>query len=194
MNQTFLATNFADLHGFFLFKSGARNWEKKRICLGYVFFWREGRDSNIISSMEARDWKIKTHLCRCVLLWWEGRDSNIISSMEARDWKIKTHLCRCVLLWREGRDSNPRLVLPSTHLAGEPIQPLWHLPGLIDDLRLQIDDTNRKSKIVNRKSSGGSGIRTHVGVTQTCFQDMRLQPLGHPSTKLRSLEAGKILP
>ena len=30
--------------------------------------------------------------------------------------------------------------------------------------------------------SGGSGIRTHVGVTQTCFQDMRLQPLGHPST------------
>lgn len=28
---------------------------------------------------------------------------------------------------------------------------------------------------------GGSGIRTHVGVTQTCFQDMRLQPLGHPS-------------
>ena len=29
--------------------------------------------------------------------------------------------------------------------------------------------------------SGGSGIRTHVGVTQTCFQDMRLQPLGHPS-------------
>ena len=41
--------------------------------------------------------------------------------------------------------------------------------------------------IANLKSSnlksqgGGSGIRTHVGVTQTCFQDMRLQPLGHPS-------------
>jgi hypothetical protein len=31
--------------------------------------------------------------------------------------------------------------------------------------------------------SGGSGIRTHVGVTQTCFQDMRLQPLGHPSRR-----------
>ncbi len=31
------------------------------------------------------------------------------------------------------------------------------------------------------KGGGGSGIRTHVGVTQTCFQDMRLQPLGHPS-------------
>ena len=32
---------------------------------------------------------------------------------------------------------------------------------------------------------GGSGIRTHVGVTQTCFQDMRLQPLGHPSRRKR---------
>src|SRR5690242_1605843 len=32
------------------------------------------------------------------------------------------------LLWRGGQDSNLRLVLPSTHLAGEPIQPLWHLP------------------------------------------------------------------
>jgi len=31
-------------------------------------------------------------------------------------------------LWRGGQDSNLRLVLPSTHLAGEPIQPLWHLP------------------------------------------------------------------
>ncbi len=30
-------------------------------------------------------------------------------------------------------------------------------------------------------AGGGSGIRTHVGVTQTCFQDMRLKPLGHPS-------------
>jgi hypothetical protein len=30
---------------------------------------------------------------------------------------------------------------------------------------------------------GGSGIRTHVGVTQTCFQDMRLKPLGHPSKR-----------
>src|SRR5690349_20643737 len=29
--------------------------------------------------------------------------------------------------------------------------------------------------------SGGSGIRTHVGLHQTCFQDMHLQPLGHPS-------------
>jgi hypothetical protein len=32
-------------------------------------------------------------------------------------------------------------------------------------------------------NGGGSGIRTHVGVTQTCFQDMRLQPLGHPSRR-----------
>ena len=30
--------------------------------------------------------------------------------------------------WRGGRDSNPRPSYPGTHLAGEPIQPLWHLP------------------------------------------------------------------
>ena len=45
--------------------------------------------------------------------------------------------------------------------------------------------------------SGGSGIRTHVGVTQTCFQDMRLEPLGHPSIRSRHLHqhasAGAIL-
>ncbi len=58
---------------------------------------------------------------------------------------------------------------PSTHLAGEPNRPLWHLPrcsGLYFTRKIR---------------SGGSGIRTHVGVTQTCFQDMRLRPLGHPS-------------
>jgi hypothetical protein len=38
--------------------------------------------------------------------------------------------------------------------------------------------------------SGGSGIRTHVGVTQTCFQDMRLQPLGHPSMGSRFRSRG----
>jgi hypothetical protein len=38
--------------------------------------------------------------------------------------------------------------------------------------------------------SGGSGIRTHVGVTQTCFQDMRLRPLGHPSKDSRFYSKG----
>ena len=42
-----------------------------------------------------------------------------------------TPLQMCFCLWRGGRDSNPRLVLPSTHLAGEPIQPLWHLPNFL---------------------------------------------------------------
>src|SRR5512135_3601139 len=41
--------------------------------------------------------------------------------------------------------------------------------------RLQLVMAERKL------DGGGSGIRTHVGVTQTCFQDMRLKPLGHPS-------------
>ena len=30
-------------------------------------------------------------------------------------------------------------------------------------------------------NGGGRGIRTHVGFHQTCFQDRRLKPLGHPS-------------
>jgi hypothetical protein len=47
---------------------------------------------------------------------------------------------------------------PRTHLAGEPNQPLWHLPV-----------------------GGGRGIRTHDGFLHTCFQDRRLKPLGHPS-------------
>ena len=35
-----------------------------------------------------------------------------------------------LLYRRGGRDSNPRLSFsPSNHLAGGPIQPLWHLPG-----------------------------------------------------------------
>jgi hypothetical protein len=49
--------------------------------------------------------------------------------------------------------------IPRTHLAGEPNQPLWHLPV-----------------------GGGRGIRTHDGLLHTCFQDRRLKPLGHPST------------
>ena len=89
-----------------------------------------------------------------------------------------------VFLWRGGRDSNPRPGYPGTHLAGEPIQPLWHLPVF------RSEDFRFAPVLINLQTfqhsnmqphSGGSGIRTHVGVTQTCFQDMRLQPLGHPS-------------
>ena len=43
--------------------------------------------------------------------------------------------------------------------------------------------------------SGGSGIRTHVGLHQTCFQDMHLQPLGHPSIGSRHFSGAEaILP
>jgi hypothetical protein len=58
---------------------------------------------------------------------------------------------------------------PSTHLAGEPNRPLWHLPELLS------------RSIQDEISSGGSGIRTHDGLPHTCFQDRRLRPLGHPS-------------
>ena len=88
--------------------------------------------------------------------------------------------------WRGGRDSNPRLVLPSTHLAGEPIQPLWHLPILGLRVPGWWSPTSAKKPsnvwtFYHATLSGGSGIRTHVGFHQTCFQDMHLQPLGHPS-------------
>ena len=53
----------------------------------------------------------------------------------------------------------------NNHLAGGPIRPLWHLPGLYG----------------LKNSSGGSGIRTHDRFPYTCFQDRRLEPLGHPS-------------
>lgn len=36
------------------------------------------------------------------------------------------------------------------------------------------------------KNGGGGGIRTRVGFHQTCFQDRRLKPLGHPSNVLRA--------
>ena len=64
--------------------------------------------------------------------------------------------------------------------------PHFDLRFQIDDLRLSsLDLQVRQPSIRMRKSSGGSWIRTHVGVTQTCFQDMRLQPLGHPSRRGR---------
>jgi hypothetical protein len=95
-----------------------------------------------------------------------------------------------VFSWRGGRDSNPRPGYPGTHLAGEPIQPLWHLP--VFELKIS-SWAIAQPVLINlqifqhsnmQPRSGGSGIRTHVGVTQTCFQDMRLQPLGHPSSIL----------
>src|SRR5574341_931161 len=48
---------------------------------------------------------------------------------EARGRKQKRAFADAFCFWRGGRDSNPRPSYPGTHLAGEPIQPLWHLPG-----------------------------------------------------------------
>jgi DNA invertase Pin-like site-specific DNA recombinase len=50
----------------------------------------------------------------------------------------------------------------NNRLAGGPIRPLWHLPSM-------------------RLDSGGSGIRTHEGVTLGGFQDHCHKPLGDPS-------------
>ena len=44
-----------------------------------------------------------------------------------------------------------------------------------------------QGRIANFKISGGGGIRTRVaGLPQSCFQDSRLRPLGHPSAKCAS--------
>ena len=66
---------------------------------------------------------------------------------------------------------------PSTHLAGEPNRPLWHLPSFIE---VYYD-------------GGGGGIRTHGELPHTCFQDKRLKPLGHPSI-YHNLLSPSILP
>ena len=91
-------------------------------------------------------------------------------------FKIKIpHHCEILYQRRGGRDSNPRSSYsPDNHLAGGPDRPLWHLP-IIYLLRLPPHLLNC--------SGGGSGIRTHGGLPHTCFQDMRLRPLGHPSTR-----------
>ena len=72
-----------------------------------------------------------------------------------------------------------------THLAGEPIQPLWHLPNCMGSSDFSCRTWTVAKAVTTDEPGGGSGIRTHVGVTQTCFQDMRLQPLGHPSRRKR---------
>ena len=121
----------------------------------------------------------------------------ISSLLRRRATSVKqknTLLAERVFLWRGGRDSNPRPGYPGTHLAGEPIQPLWHLPVFrFEDLRFAPVLINLQTFQHSNMQphSGGSGIRTHVGVTQTCFQDMRLEPLGHPSNIPMILILGK---
>ena len=49
------------------------------------------------------------------------------------------------------------------------------------------DSPANQGRIANRGKSGGGGIRTRVaGLPQSCFQDSRLRPLGHPSAKCAS--------
>jgi hypothetical protein len=55
---------------------------------------------------------------------WDGED-------DPDAFKQKHVLANVFLLWRGRRDSNPRPSYPGTHLAGEPIQPLWHLPNIM---------------------------------------------------------------
>jgi hypothetical protein len=87
-------------------------------------------------------------------------------------WKQKRAPCETRFLWRGGRDSNPRLRFKPQHSLSRRAQSATLAPP-----RVHIYHFTRFIR------SGGSGIRTHVGVTQTCFQDMRLRPLGHPSSR-----------
>ena len=62
----------------------------------------------------------------------------------------------CVLLRRGGRDSNPRLSLkPSTHLAGEPNRPLWHLPSI---------------RLLIRSPAEGEGFEPTLAFTKPVFK------------------------
>jgi hypothetical protein len=73
---------------------------------------------------------------------------------------------------RAGFEPAVEALNPDNHLAGGPIQPLWHLP---------------LSCYQSSSISGGRGIRTPGGRSHTCFQDRRHSPLGHPSS-------GRVLP
>ena len=117
--------------------------------------------------------------------WRGGRDSNIIPPVGTRDWKQKTRPNETRFLEAGRAGFEPATGFKAgTHLAGEPIQPLWHLPNCMGSSDLSRTWTVAKA-VTTDEPGGGSGIRTHVGVTQTCFQDMRLQPLGHPSRRKR---------
>ena len=50
---------------------------------------------------------------------------------------------------------------------------------------MEVSGVSYRLLLCYEMAGGGSGIRTHVGVTLTCFQDMRLKPLGHPSERRR---------
>ena len=85
---------------------------------------------------------------------------------------MKKRALRRVFQWRGGRDSNPRLRFKPQHSLSRRAQSATLAPPQM-----------RLFYFTRFIRSGGSGIRTHVGVTQTCFQDMRLRPLGHPSRR-----------
>ncbi len=133
-----------------------------------VFFWRGGRDSNIIPSMGGPRPKTKTRPISVFFL--AGRAGFEYHPLNGGPRpKTKTRPISVFFLAGRAGFEPATEFNPGTHLAGEPIQPLWHLP--------------KCTYFTRWMRSGGSGIRTHVGVTQTCFQDMRLQPLGHPSSR-----------
>ena len=64
---------------------------------------------------------------------------------------------------KEGFEPSVRFY-PDNRLAGDPNQPLWHLP------------------IPTESKAEGEGFEPTVKLSpHTCFQDRRLKPLGHPS-------------
>src|SRR5687768_6164417 len=74
-----------------------------------------------------------------------------------------------LLGWREGRDSNPgRSFKPLNRLAGGPIRPLWHLPA---------EAMCRAQPMAEREGFEPPELAL------CCFQDSRLQPLGHLSRR-----------
>ena len=154
-----------------------------------------GRDSNILPLMGARDRNKKTCPLQSMFSV-AGRAGFEFHPLNGgKRPENKTHpRTECVLVAGRAGFEPATGFKAGTHLAGEPIQPLWHLPKQRTMICFSICECNcnRKSSIVNtctcckrrrpKSSGGGSGIRTHVGFHQTCFQDMRLQPLGHPSS------------
>jgi hypothetical protein len=154
-----------------------KNAPSRRVLL----FVRGGRDSKNLPLWGRAVEKKNAPLRRVLLFVRGGRESKNLPLWGRAVEKKNAPSRRVLLFVRGGRDSNPRLSFnPSTHLAGEPNRPLWHLPRCIP--------TNPVIYQPPVVQGGGRGIRTPGDLAATT--DFKSVALNHSAIPPR----GEILP